>query len=410
MAVRDEMIGGSVGGWVAVGAAFVVWLSAYVGWRRHTTPRLPSPAPDGTTPGPESPAVVSLLINRWKRSPDAPVAVLHDLVDRGHLVLSPAGAVSLIDGIDDDLRDYERLVLARVRDVSGDQVPLGALAFRNPAHASAFSRRFAAAVLAEARAAGLSQPRVNRTARTVGTLLAAAAGLAAARAVPHSVGVGIFVFVVLAVISWHDLGDHATPAGRAAAARWLAVRSGPPAYGIALGRTPASFSLGLGDRNLVWSSTGGSWHRVRVHYPRTRFWHGRTTPELLAGAGGFLVGAAAVHYALGRWFPAAVVAVALATAGAYILVRALGDVSSTRTVTGEVIWRESWKVHQGSDDAPDRPWLDHLVLDEGAGSAEVWGLPLPPAEPCADGDVVTISVRPWTRRVRTVTTVSVRDS
>ena len=81
-------------------------------------------------------------------------------------------------------------------------------------------------------------------------------------------------------------------AGREVAARWLGVKGWlrnteafadlPPSavavwdrylsYGDALGVTrvcSAVIDLGMGDRKRVWSSFGGTWHRVRVQYPRS---------------------------------------------------------------------------------------------------------------------------------------------
>src|SRR6185369_11853959 len=44
-------------------------------------------------------------------------------------------------------------------------------------------------------------------------------------------------------------------------------------YGAALGTTrvaSAVIDMGMGNRRRVWSSFGGTWHRVRISYPR--FW------------------------------------------------------------------------------------------------------------------------------------------
>src|SRR5437764_14156307 len=74
-------------------------------------------------------------------------------------------------------------------------------------------------------------------------------------------------------------------------------------YGDAQGTTRVAIAvidLGMGNRKRVWSSYGGTWHRVRVRYPK--FWprYGKTAPRLI-GRGLFAAGLGiAVLYALGR--------------------------------------------------------------------------------------------------------------
>jgi hypothetical protein len=92
--------------------------------------------------------------------------------------------------------------------------------------------------------------------------------------------------------------------------------------------------------------------------------------------------------------------------GVYVLVRALLDLAMTRTVTGEVLWHETWKSSGGSDDTPATPWLDYLAIDDGAGDrTTAWGLPSQWGGGCHDGDTVTIAVRPWSRRIGSVSQV-----
>src|SRR2546421_3888754 len=55
-------------------------------------------------------------------------------------------------------------------------------------------------------------------------------------------------------------------------------------YGDAVGATrvcSAVIDLGMGNRKRVWSSFGGTWHRVRVRYPS--FWprYGKTATRLI---------------------------------------------------------------------------------------------------------------------------------
>src|SRR5205814_739497 len=122
----------------------------------------------------------------------------------------------------------------------------------------------------------------------------------------------LVTFVVLSGFANRPHGERDTDAGRAVAARWLGVKAWlrnteafadlPPAavavwdrylsYGDALGTTrvaSAVIDLGMGNRKRVWSSYGGTWHRVRVRYPT--FWprYGKTAPRLI-GRGLFAAG------------------------------------------------------------------------------------------------------------------------
>src|SRR5436305_860214 len=158
-----------------------------------------------------------------------------------------------------------------------------------------------------------------------GTAAVAGVGVAAAVALAsrHSHDIrgigaaGLITFGALTALAHKGHGERDTPAGREVAARWLGVKGWlrnteafadlPPSavavwdrylsYGAALGTTRVSsavIDLGMGNRKRVWSSFGGTWHRVRVRYPS--FWprYGKTAPRLVTrgvlGAGiGFLL-------------------------------------------------------------------------------------------------------------------------
>ena len=242
------------------------------------------------------------------------------------------------------------------------------------------------------------------------------------------VGAGLLVFFLLGLLGARPLGERDTAAGRAVAARWLGVRDWlrgheqfaelPPAavavwdrylgYGAAVGAThlaSAVLDLEMGNRRLVWSSFGGEWHRVRVRYPRLWPRYGHPLPRLLLRGGAYaLVGGIVVKiFGWGDRF--AIPGVALLVLGFYVLVRAVLDLATTRTITGEVLWQETWKSTKGSDDNPSRPWLSYLAIDDGRGDrTTAWGLPSE-WDGCHDGDTVTIAVRPWSRRIGAVTQV-----
>lgn len=96
-----------------------------------------------------------------------------------------------------------------------------------------------------------------------------------------------------------------TPRGRRACARWLGVRQylrddselgdAPPpavaiwdrllAYGVALGAAPVTTNalpFGAEDPYRAWSHVGGTWHEVRIEYPR-RFGYGKGPVLVLSG-------------------------------------------------------------------------------------------------------------------------------
>jgi hypothetical protein len=202
------------------------------------------------------------------------------------------------------LRPYENQVLDRIHGLAVDGVvPLSALTFRDSGQAKAWDKRLRAAVVAEARRAGLSRRRfgpgiigalvVVSVISSVGVLNAAAGRdgwLHAADDDNPGLAFAMFSLLILTGLSSRSRGERDTAAGRAVAARWLGVRNWlrghpqfadlPPAsvavwdrylaYGAAVGVTHLSsavLDLGMGNRRLVWSSYGGTWHRVRVRYP-----------------------------------------------------------------------------------------------------------------------------------------------
>ncbi|MGW0506001.1 DUF2207 family protein [Micromonospora sp. NPDC003241] len=448
---------------LAVGlGALAGWLLLYGVVRWVTRPATVSPAPATPDLGAEPPAVVNLLVNRWSLTEDAAEATLLDLAARGFVEVRQPGADPMQSTLhlpasspdETGLRPYERLVLDRVRGLAVDGVlPLTALTFRDETRARAWNRRLRGQVIADARAAGLSRrrfgPRV--TGLLVGAALAAAVvvGLAALHHASwhptsgnHAFIAGIAVFVLLSTLAGASPGERDTALGRQVAARWLGVRDWlrgheefdelPPAavaiwdrylgYGAAVGATrlaSAVLDLGLGDRTSVWSSYGGRWHRIRVRYPRLLPRYGRSVPRLLAsGVIGIAVGAFLLD-AFGPTFDltlstanqaarifdlvrngVTVVVVLVLLAGVHTVVRTLVDLATERTVTGEVLWIEVWRSAAQGENRPPRPWLHYLAVDDGtADRTTAWGLPSEWATRCHDGDVVTLRVRPWSRRV-----------
>ncbi|MEU2614864.1 hypothetical protein ABZ570_25240 [Micromonospora sp. NPDC007271] len=454
---------------LAVGAAAIAgWFLLYGMVRLATRPASPAPAPATPELGAEPPAVVSLLVNRWSVTEDAAESTLLDLAARGFIELRQPGndpmqtTLHLPPAPPDDggLRPYERRVLDRVRGLAVHAVvPLTALTFRDQAQARAWNKRLRAQVVADARRAGLSRRRFGPAVTTLLVAAAMVAGVGVGLAVLHygiwhqeedNVGfaAGIVTSAALSALAGASPGERDTALGRQVASRWLGVRAWlrgheqfdelPPAavavwdrylgYGAAVGATRLSsavLDLGLGDRTRVWSSFGGTWHRVRVRYPRFLPRYGRTLPGLLLRAvisiavGAFLlkVVGGAVDLApsttdqVERVLAVAVdgiaaLALLLLISGGYTLVRGLADLAAERTITGEVLWLEVWRSTARRDNQPSQPILHHLAVDDGTGDrTTAWVLPSQWATDCRDGDTVTVRVRPWTRRVISLSVV-----
>jgi hypothetical protein len=89
----------------------------------------------------------------------------------------------------------------------------------------------------------------------------------------------------------------------------------------------------------------------------------------------------------------------LVVRGLYRLIRLAADLISPRSITGEVLWIELWKETQGTEDKPSRPLVHYFAVDDGAEGATAWALPSDWSGRSRPGDLVTITVRPWTRRI-----------
>lgn len=490
---------------IAAFAAFFVPFALAVLYTRAAGPRAAAATPDLSD---EPPAVVNLLTNGWRLNEDAAEATLLDLAARRYLELRQPGSdpnhttVHLRDAAPGDLTPYESRVLDRVRALAkGGVVPVSALTFRDPREAAAWEGKLRREVIADARARGLSRRRFGGVLVIVLELCAVLAvvgvtyaairwmayvppelavenrrGGSIGDAIPYIAG-GALVFCngFIGAI----LGERDTRKGRAAASRWLGVRRWlrghqqfgdlPPAavtvwdrylaYGAALGTThvaSAVLDVGMGDRTLVWSSFGGSWHRVRVRYPRFGRHLGRRSNDLLRGAFlslAFGVGFVWLYTALrsvrlsdtvttdqarelDRWgVPGAVAAVGLVLGilllvrGAYWGIAALADLGGARTVTGEVLWNEPrtgvakpgverpqthldrvirfvremdrrTRSSRRRAAVPERATPHYLAIDDGTGNrTRAWLLPQQFADRCLVHDVVRVRVRPWTRLV-----------
>ncbi|MEV4535177.1 hypothetical protein AB0J82_15235 [Asanoa sp. NPDC049518] len=442
----------------------------------------PTPAPATMDLGPEPPAVVNLLANRWTRpDEDAAEATLLDLAGRRYYEIRQPGDDPVHSTIHlssrapsgPPLLPFEARLLARIRAAAvGGVVPLTALTFRDAAQARGWRRRFDAEVVAHARRLGLSRRRISKAQVSLlsvaGVVPALAIGLALLlrierTASPEDKGGGYVAmfFSLLIVTSTCGLiagryrGERSTPLGRQVAARWLGVRDWlaghdafadlPPAavmvwdrylgYGAALHvahAATAALDLGMGSKDLVWSSYGGHWRRVKVRYPRVLGRYGLPTGKLVKGglirlALGFAMALVSrtfpdvtpdkVGSLDSSWGGADISAVAsptrlitalLATLligwGLYRIVRATVDHHNPVEITGEVLWVEVWRSASQGEDRPSVPWLHHFAIDDGtADRTTAWGLPSEWRSRSSPGDVVRIGVRRWSRRIVSIT-------
>jgi hypothetical protein len=440
-------------------AGLVLWFVAFAAALAVTRPRpIDAAPPTQDFGGPESPAVVSLITGRWELTEDAAESTLIDLAARKVLEFrQPANdplqtTVHVRDQQPGGLNPYETMIFERVRGLAmSGVVPLTALTFRDAGEAQGWTKRLNAAIVADARSKDLSRRRFSSTVVVALTVIAAipafAAGLAVALNVRRTgdgdLGAAIapvfFVWFGLGFLAGRSRGERDTPAGRAVAARWLGLKTYlrahesfadlPPAavtvwdrylsYGDAVGATrvcSAVIDLGMGNRKRVWSSFGGTWHRVRVRYPKLFPRYGQKAVRLILKA----LAALAVAFLIVRYNATAfdltpdsvsdwvtvVVRILILWPllyGGYTLLGTLVDLFTPVTVTGEVLWTELWKSRNGGEDRPSIPWLYYLAVDDGRDDRTVaWACPSELVGSVRDGDVVTLTARRWTRRVLTL--------
>jgi hypothetical protein len=417
-----------------------------------TRPRRLRPAPPTPRLAGDPPALANLLVNRCRVTADAAESTLVDLVARRLLELrhprpDPRETTVHLRPHSDsptNLAPFELQVAYRVEEVSvGGLAPITALPFRDQRRSRAWHAAFARAVAAAADELGYCRPRLPRRARA---LLDAVAVVAA-------VMVFVLTFVPLLAIGLLVLLGAAanrprrqvlTGSGRRAAEHWLGVREWlrahpefrqlPPAsvavwdrylsYGAALGVTPVTsrtINLGMGTRRTLWSSYGGRWRRVQVRYPKVLPWYGRPGGRLGGQAAwtiasGLVVigwsGAVMAGSAPGLQVPPVLTQVRapwfatggglLVAYGIVVLGLLIVDLLRPRRLRGQVLWLELWKrrLRREGADAEPAEWLYHLAVDDGrADRTTAWVLPAELADRCEAGDLVSLTVRPLTRRV-----------
>ncbi|MGI5179385.1 DUF2207 family protein [Dactylosporangium sp. CA-152071] len=235
----------------SVPAALAVWAAAVAVTLWRSRPRLPEPGPARTDlPGQEPPAVVSLMVNRWRSDEDAIDSTLLDLAARGFLELRETGSPAagepaqttarLRKGDGRSLTPYEQQILDRVHHLSvNGETTLTSLAFDSWTEARRWRRTFYRAVVAEARTRGLCTPRLapkTRRALLLGAILPALLMFITwwwvdselSAKVPDQVTGAIIgaaaVYLAQYLVVDFNWADQTTPEGVAATESWLGLR------------------------------------------------------------------------------------------------------------------------------------------------------------------------------------------
>lgn len=351
-------------------ATSVAWLAAASVVFVSRRPPEPPVGPKTLELGAEPPAVANFLVNDFRVSDDAVPATLIDLAARNLVDIEQRGPgvfyVRLRATGEEPLTSYERRVLAHLHDHASDGVvPAGALTTGPQAESKRWRRGFTSEVVADAKARGLSRDAVDGPVFAVLTGLAVVPALLVWAVWELSVGL-LVVGAAVALLGWirarHPQRE--TPAGMAAASRWLGVRaefeeneefgSQSPltvelwdrllAYGAALGVAGASsrpLPMGVESDTQAWTSFGGGWRSVRVGYPRLwpPLWG--VEPLLALGVGiAVVVCSALVLYVLGpSLFDASVVA-----APVLVVVCAGVIVGVALAALGGADWRSSAEI------------------------------------------------------------------
>jgi Predicted membrane protein (DUF2207) len=430
--------------WVVAAGLAVAWFVALGLVAAALDPRRVAPGPATLDlPGDEPPAVVALLAGDWDVRHEAMAATVLDMAARRRLSIDSVGERTVLrvrprTGAGAAPTPYEDgvvdLVAGLARATADGVVPVEAMSLGAPAQATPRWKAFRRQVTEDARARGLSRPRWSagvKSAFVVAAAVVAAAAALAASTVPDdpddpddsplggAAGAAVVAFGGLGAVVTSRSGERDTPAGRAAAARWLGVRDmladnpmfadQPPAavaiwdrhlaYGAALGVAPGAvrpFPLAAESDTRAWSAESGRWRLVKVRYPRglNPLAGGRPASRIVAAVALLATGVLLVA-TLGGSGAGDGPFLVVAAVGAAALVTALADLTSARrVVTGRVL---RYRVRQRDDDR--QVWF--LAVDDGSQDRiRAWRLGHDP--PVRQGDRVRLEVTPLFRIVRLV--------
>jgi hypothetical protein len=397
-----------------------VWLAAAGLVLLARRPPEPPVGPKTLELGPEPPAVANFLVNGFRVTDDAVPATLIDLAARNVVDVEQRGPgafyIRLRPEIGESLNAYEQRVLdhlvAHARD---GVVPTAALTTGPAGESTRWRRRFSNEVVADAKRRGLSEDALGGS---VFTLLTGAALIPAVltwAAWEFQPGLAV-PFGGIALLAWirarHPQRE--TPAGLAAASRWLGVRAQLAenevfpthspltvelwdrllSYGAALGvASGASGPLPMGTESdtEAWSAYGGRWRRVRISYPRLwpPAWGADPLVALAVGLAVF-VASGLVLYVLG---PSLVDVGALASIplliacggvilGAALVVMAGADWRTSVEVTGPILRLREF----GGDDQRRH----YIAVDDGTSDMiRAWRVSRARYEGLRQGEVIT---------------------
>ncbi|HEX6030349.1 MAG TPA: hypothetical protein VFY90_02885, partial [Tepidiformaceae bacterium] len=311
----DGFSGPSLLALVAAIVALGVWFFLFAYRWARTFPRLPDAGPETSELRDEPPAIVNLLVNRWKVTQSAISATLIDLAARRVVGIDLVGGdeyvVRIRDGdhTTEKLTDYERQVLDLVKSrATGGSCPAQALDLGEEGEADGWVKHFKKRVVSDAKDRGLARNRwALHDFTIIGVGLAIALGLfASAFALSHLLeGTGgdssgsdkwsQSDWLWAAVVAWmaamfavsRTQAIRDTAKGRAACAHWLGVRDyfrhnhafdnaqaaavvlweRNLSYGVALGAAHEAahdIPLAPDDPDEAWTRYGGMWRQVRV--------------------------------------------------------------------------------------------------------------------------------------------------
>jgi hypothetical protein len=432
---------------VSAAAAIAAWFLLLLALVLMTRARDLDPGSSTSELGDEPPAVVNLLVQGWRVTPDAVPATLLDLAAREYLDLDQLGPSNTVCQLRETgatgLRPYERRVLQHVRDLAVEGVVPAAALSTGPAGASAgWWKAFEREVVKDARARGLSRDRwsgwVGRFLGLAAVVPAALVGLVVANSggsgdgdpVSAAIGAGLLTWVALIAAFRRSRAEQETAKGAEAARRWLGVRNYlaadeafpdlPPAavaiwdrylaYAAAMGVARAAvraLPMGAEDDRWAWSSFGGRWRKVEVDYPNVAILWGRH--PLVAFLFGLL--GAVPAYGLARvllairgdgaagsssWLDAVLSLLILAAFGLMLLCvfqagRAVVDLGSRRSFRGLVLRMRKFSTSSNRNGSVRYT----VAVDDGKASKvkafvvsrDVWGR-------TSQGDLVDVTVGP----------------
>jgi hypothetical protein len=373
--VDIDLGGADLGLALAALGAGVAWLLA-AGWLYVSRlPTEPEPGPRTLDLGSETPAVANFLVNDFRVTGAAVPATLLDLAARNVIELEQRGPgvfyVRLRRAHDEPLTAYEHRVLEHLERLASDGViPAQALTTGPHEESKKWRKAFEWEVVTDAKRRGLSQDALGGGAFTVLTAFSTVPGGLIWILTEFEVGTAA-VIAAVAVLGWirarHPQRE--TPAGLAAASRWLGVRAAIAddeelerqtpltvaiwdrhlAYGAALGVAQGAIGplpMGVESDTHAWSSYGGRWRPVRIVYPRLwpPLWGKDPIVAMVTGAGA--VGAAVlVLYTFGAALLDSgaiglaffVVSCAVVVLGVAVAIVAWTDWLSSSEVTGPIL-------------------------------------------------------------------------